>query len=294
MIFVSYSEKLLMKSTFKSVSSTAYPWFLFFSASICLSACQPQQNPSTEAADKTQATQQPQTLSIAAAANLADVLPQIVEGYCADKGLSDCPIETAFSSSGKLYAQIEAGAPYDLYLAANQDYPKKLVAEMADQMQNQQPFTYARGQLALYSTTQTIDANGDNLSLLNDSSLKVAIANPELAPYGAAAQTYLTGLNLYQPLSEQKRLVMAENIGQAFQFTSTGHADLGFVALSQIKGAQIKANQIKEEQNQNADGNTSKPSKLTADNYQIVPTSAYPAILQDGVVVKDNALAEDC
>ena len=230
-----------------------------------------------------------QTLFIAAAANLADVLPRIVEGYCHDRGeqmrLTDCPIETAFASSGKLYAQIEAGAPYDLFLAANQSFPQKLVGEMADSIGNHQPFTYARGQLTLYSTTQTIDSNGNNLDLLNNSAFRVAIANPELAPYGEAAQAYLTKLGIYDTLNTQQRLVMAENIGQAFQFTNTGHADLGFVALSQIKGAQIK-----DEKNQSADGQVSKP---TSNNYQIIPTNAYPAILQDGIVVKDNALAED-
>ena len=268
------------------MSFASYRWLLFFTASICLSACQPQQTPSTEAADSTAN----QTLSIAAAANLADVLPNIVEGYCSDKGLSDCPIETAFASSGKLYAQITAGAPYDLYLAANQSYPQKLVTEMADSIGHHQTFTYARGQLALYSTTQSIDPNSDNLNLLNDTALKVAIANPELAPYGAAAQTYLTGLNVYQPLDSQKRLVMAENIGQAFQFTNTGHADLGFVALSQIKGLQTKAVQEQKAANQKVDNQVPQP---VSPNYQIVPADSYPAILQDGIVITDNTLAED-
>ncbi|WP_230657612.1 molybdate ABC transporter substrate-binding protein [Psychrobacter sp. I-STPA10] len=260
-----------MKSILKSVSFTTQPRLLFFSASICLSACQPPQTPSTEIADTTNS----QTLSIAAAANLADVLPRIIEGYCTDKGLTDCPIESTYASSGKLYAQIVAGAPYDLYLAANQSYPQKLVNEMADKRQHQQPFTYTQGQLVLYSSTQTINPNTDNLKLLNNANFKVAIANPELAPYGKAAQTYLAGLNVYEPLSTQKRLVMAENIGQAFQFTNTGHADLGFVALSQIKGLE------------------NKESKPVLNNYQIIPVTAYPAILQDGMLLTDNTLAAD-
>ncbi|WP_227430934.1 molybdate ABC transporter substrate-binding protein [Psychrobacter sp. I-STPA6b] len=248
-------------------------WFLLLTSSLLL-GCQPQEKTQAQA-DTIKDEQQAQPISIAAAANLADVLPQIISGYCIDRGLNVCPIETVFASSGKLYAQIIAGAPYDIFLAANQSYPEKLVVEMVGEQAQHQPFTYTRGQLALYSTTQVVEPDGNNLTLLKNPDFKVAIANPELAPYGVAAQAYLTELNLYDVLNKQKRLIMAENIGQAFQFTNTGHADVGFVALSQIKGLE---NQVSE-------------SKVG--HYQVIPSNTYPAILQDGLVITNNSMAED-
>lgn len=223
-----------------------------------------------------------ESISIAAAANLADVLPDIVQHYCEDKQLSPCPIETSFASSGKLYAQIMAGAPYDVYLAANQSYPEKLLTEMGEKLQGKQTFTYARGQLALYSTVEQLNADGDNLSLLKKPKVKVAIANPELAPYGEAAKTYLTTLKLYDTLNANKQLVMADNIGQAFQFTNTGHVDMGFVAFSQIKALEKK--EAKEAE---------QADKGAIRSYQVVSKDEYPAILQDGVVITDKQIATD-
>ncbi|MDN6275879.1 MAG: molybdate ABC transporter substrate-binding protein [Psychrobacter sp.] len=238
---------------------------------LALSACM-QEN----AADPVLATdtaEQDQTLRIAAAANLFDVLPEIVDGYQTENNLAEKNIEVTFASSGKLYAQIKAGAPYDVYLSANQAFPAKLAGEHLPDLSVHKSFSYARGQLTLYSVTRPLgDMQPAALTalLMSDTSTKIAIANPELAPYGASAKSYLQAQNVNDVLDEQKRLIQAENIGQAFQYTHTGNVDYGLVAQSQV-GA-IKA---------------------TPEQFVTLDPDSYPAILQDGVVIKDSSMATD-
>ena len=242
---------------------------------LTFSACTPENPVETQSDSHT--PEQTQTLRIAAAANLADVLPQIIDGYKADKKLMVQDIDVTYASSGKLYAQIKAGAPYDIFLSANQEFPAKLAeewgADKAQSVNNNTPFTYTQGQLALYSLTRSLDKSAPAaLSdlLINDANSKIAIANPALAPYGASAQTYLKSQNLYNTLNKQKRLIQAENIGQAFQYAHTGSVDYGFVAQSQVIA--IKA----------------KPERFIT----LAPAS-YPAILQDGIVISDAPIAAD-
>ncbi|WP_010199069.1 molybdate ABC transporter substrate-binding protein [Psychrobacter sp. PAMC 21119] len=242
---------------------------------LALSACTAENTVDTDSASQT--PEQTQTLRIAAAANLSDVLPQIIDGYQTDKNLAAQDIDVTYASSGKLYAQIKAGAPYDIFLSANQEFPAKLAAErVVDNAKNNEsytPFTYTQGQLALYSVTKSLDGlEPATLSdlLINDAHSKIAIANPELAPYGASAQAYLQSQNLYNTLNKQKRLIQAENIGQAFQYAHTGSVDYGFVAQSQIIAIKAKPEQF----------------------ITLAPTS-YPAILQDGIVISDAPIAAD-
>ena len=242
---------------------------------VALSACTAENTVDTDSASQT--PEQNQTLRIAAAANLSDVLPQIVDGYKTDENLAAQNIDVTYASSGKLYAQIKAGAPYDIFLSANQEFPAKLAAErVVDNAKNNEsytPFTYTQGQLALYSVTKSLDGlEPATLSdlLINDANGKIAIANPELAPYGASAQAYLQSQNLYNALNKQKRLIQAENIGQAFQYAHTGSVDYGFVAQSQIIAIKAKPEQF----------------------ITLAPTS-YPAILQDGIVISDASIAAD-
>lgn len=247
---------------------------------LALSACT--QESSTETASTAKPAEQAQTLRIAAAANLSDVLPTIIDDYKADKNAPAQNIEVTYASSGKLYAQIKAGAPYDLFLSANQDFPAKLAAETATKNTDKDnvthspthsPFTYAQGQLALYSVTKPLnELNPAALtdSLLNDSNSKVTIANPELAPYGASAKAYLQSQNIYDDLIQQKRLIQAENIGQAFQYAHTGNVDYGLVAQSQIVAINAKPEQF----------------------ITLAPAS-YPAILQDGIVISDQTSATE-
>lgn len=136
-------------------------------------------------------------------------------------------LQIVIGSTGKIYSQIKHGAPYDVFLAADQARPERLVSEGTAVSGSR--FTYARGQLVLWSPA----AEALSVESLNAPAVKrIAIANPELAPYGRAAEQVLQGLNLHVSLS--KKLVLGENVGQAFAFISTGNAQLGFVSKAQV------------------------------------------------------------
>ncbi|WP_350559713.1 molybdate ABC transporter substrate-binding protein [Psychrobacter sp. CAL346-MNA-CIBAN-0220] len=254
---------------------------LTVSASTCLAlaltSCTKESTNDTVQAGSNKMTGQTATLRIAAAANLSDVLPDIVDAYKADKKLPQQDIEVTYASSGKLYAQITAGAPYDIFLSANQTFPAQLANEMANKRpqgeKTYKPFTYTQGQLALYSVTKPInDFNQTtliDLFVANPNS-KITIANPELAPYGESAKAYLQSQNIYDSLNEQKRLIQAENIGQAFQYAHTGSVDYGFVAQSQVTAI-----------------------KATPEQFYTLPPDAYPSILQDGIIISDASTATD-
>ena len=205
---------------------------------------------------------------------MSDVLPDIIDDYKADNHSAGQQVDVTYASSGKLYAQIKAGAPYDVFLSANQAFPAKLAKEMTVNMTDQnnvtyRPFTYAQGQLALYSVTQSLegfDPTTLNDLLMSSPNRKITIANPKLAPYGASAQAYLQAQNLYDDLTEQKRVIKAENIGQAFQYAHTGSVDYGLVAQSQLTAI-----------------------KATPEQFMTLPPASYPAILQDGIVISDQA-----
>lgn len=245
---------------------------------LMLTACSKEQTTQPIQADTDNTTKQSQTLRIAAAANLSDVLPEIIAGYKMDKNLPVQEIEVSYASSGKLYAQITSGAPYDIFLSANQEFPAKLAKEKLDNANSadeatHQPFTYTQGQLALYSVNKSLDglnAASLNALLMNESDSKITIANPELAPYGKSAQAYLQAQNIFDTLTEQNRIIQAENIGQAFQYAHTGNVDYGFVAQSQLTAIKATPQQF----------------------YTLAPDS-YPAILQDGIVLNNNTAATD-
>ena len=245
---------------------------------LTLSACSKEQTATLVQSDADNATEQSQTLRIAAAANLSDVLPEIIAGYKMDKNLPAQEIEVSYASSGKLYAQITSGAPYDIFLSANQEFPAKLAKEKLDNANSadeatHQPFTYTQGQLALYSVNKSLDgpnAASLNALLMNESDSKITIANPELAPYGKSAQAYLQSQNIFDTLTEQSRIIQAENIGQAFQYAHTGNVDYGFVAQSQLTAI-----------------------KATPEQFYTLAPKSYPAILQDGLVLSDTITTTD-
>ncbi|WP_296236867.1 molybdate ABC transporter substrate-binding protein [Psychrobacter sp. UBA5136] len=240
---------------------------------LLLTACSKEQANQTVQSDADNSAEQTQILRIAAAANLSDVLPAIIEGYKVDENLPNQKIEVTFASSGKLYSQITSGAPYDIFLAANQAFPAKLVDEMFKGDSSRMPFTYTQGQLSIYSATKPVDSlNQTTLTelLQNDAKTKITIANPELAPYGESAKAYLQSQNLYDSLTAQKRIIQAENIGQAFQYAHTGNVDYGFVAQSQVTAIKASPEQF----------------------YTLAPES-YPPILQDGMLINDTAAATD-
>ncbi|MEK8018904.1 MAG: molybdate ABC transporter substrate-binding protein [Candidatus Parabeggiatoa sp.] len=169
-------------------------------------------------------------LHLAVAANFTQPLKQhLKQQFEKDSGHR---LIISFGGTGQLYSQIKFGAPFDLFLAADMKRPEKLVSEglaVAGSL-----FTYAEGQLILWSPDPDIvDANGKILSTGQFKHL--AIAHPKMAPYGAAAKQVLEKLGLWKTLQRQRQIVRGNNVSQAYQFTATGNAQLGFIALSQYQ-----------------------------------------------------------
>ena len=170
---------------------------------------------------------QAETARIAVATNFAPTAERLAADYAAASGNT---VEIVGGATGKLYAQIVAGAPFDGFLSADEATPAKLAKAGFGVAGSQ--FIYATGQLALWSADATTDL-ADPLRALK-SARQVAIANPDLAPYGKAAAETLAALGL--PADLEGRVVTGENIGQAQTLVASGAADLGFVATSGVIG----------------------------------------------------------
>jgi molybdate transport system substrate-binding protein len=166
---------------------------------------------------------------VAVAANFAAPLEKLAISF---EKASGHHLLISSGSSGKLYAQIIGGAPFEVMLSADAERPTRLEKEGAAVAGTR--FTYAIGKLVLWSMDPgLVDPAG---AVLGTSRFRhVAISNPETAPYGAAARQVLQGLDLWQRLAP--RLVQGEDIGQTWQFVATGNAELGFMALSQVRAA---------------------------------------------------------
>jgi molybdate transport system substrate-binding protein len=203
-------------------------------------------------------------VSVAVAANFTAPMNAIAPEFAKDTGHE---IKASFGSSGKFYAQIKNGAPFQVFLSADDETPAKLEQEGATVAGSR--FTYAVGSLVLWSSDpQRVDAKGE--ALRQGGYNKLAIANPKLAPYGRAAIETLTHLGLIDTVSS--RFVQGENIGQTHQFVVSGNAELGFVALSQVM----------------------KDGQLTSGSAWIVPEAMHAPIRQDAVILtsgKDNPAA---
>ncbi|HEV6966026.1 molybdate ABC transporter substrate-binding protein [Roseateles sp.] len=198
-------------------------------------------------------------VQVAVAANFAVPLARLGEGFTAATGHS---LKISAGATGKFYSQIVAGAPFDVLIAADDETPRKLIAEgLAVTGSN---FTYAVGKLVLWSAQPgLVDDQGAVLAAGRFAHL--AIANPKVAPYGAAGLEVLKARGLGEAVAP--RLVTAESIAQAYQFVSTGNAELGFVALSQV----------------------AVPGKPTVGSYWLVPSNLYGEIRQDAVLLRAGA-----
>jgi molybdate transport system substrate-binding protein len=164
----------------------------------------------------------------------------------------------AFGATGKFYAQIKNGAPFEILLSADDETPSKLAGEGAAIAASH--FTYAKGKLVLWSAKPAIvDAQGEVLKRGGFDHL--ALANPRLAPYGAAAVEAMKALGVHDGLAA--KFVTAENIGQSYQFVKSGNALLGFVALSQV----------------------SKDNRITEGSAWVIPENLYQPIKQDAIVL---------
>lgn len=172
-----------------------------------------------------------QTLTIAAAANFRDPMAEIVKIFKIEN--PSIEVKTIFGSSGNLYNQIMNNAPFDLFFSANTNYPQKIFeAGLSYNL----PKIYAIGQVVLWS--RRVDVS-EGLTVLKKSGVRrIALANPELAPYGRGAKQCLVHYDLLHELSS--KLVTAENIAQAAQFAVTGNADVAFIAKSQLNIEAIK------------------------------------------------------
>lgn len=173
-------------------------------------------------------------VQVAVAANFTAPMKVIAADFEKDTGHKAV---LSFGATGKFYAQISNGAPFEVFLSADDETPKKLEQDGATVKGSR--FTYATGRLALWSAQAgLVDAQGEVLKKGGFS--KLAIAAPKLAPYGAAAVDAMTRLGVMAAI--EPKLVTGESIGQAFSFVSTGNAELGFVALSQVyEGGKIKS-----------------------------------------------------
>jgi len=193
---------------------------------------------------------------VAVAANFTAAAQEIADSFHMQTGDT---VNLSFGSSGQLYAQITQGAPFDILLSADTTRPEK--AEQDGWAAPGARFTYAIGKLVLWSAKPgIIDTEGSVLQQGNFAHL--AIANPDTAPYGAAAIESLKALGVYDRIAP--KIVQGESITQAFQFTASGNAELGFVALSQLAGQ-------------------------TGGSHWIVPENLYTPILQDAVLLKTGA-----
>ena len=167
-------------------------------------------------------------VTVAVASNFGATAREIAARFEQD---ADHEIRITTASTGKLYAQIVNGAPFDVLLAADVERPRRL--EVSGTGVAGTRFTYARGMLVLWSRT----ADDCRAALRNAGGGRVAIANPETAPYGAAARSFLQQTGLWGAVRD--RLVIGENIAQALQFAASGNAALGFIARSQLQAPSL-------------------------------------------------------
>lgn len=203
-------------------------------------------------------------VQVAVAANFTAPMQKIAAAFEADSGHKAL---LSFGSTGMLYAQIRNGAPFQVLLAADDETPSRLDKEGATVAGTR--FTYATGRLVLWSAQPgVVDDKGEVLR--QPGTARIAVANPKLAPYGAATVQALQGLGLLAGL--QPRFVQGENIAQAFQFAASGNAPMGFVALSQVM----------------VDG------RITKGSAWVVPAGLHAPLRQDAVLLaagRDNAAA---
>ncbi|MCG6932030.1 MAG: molybdate ABC transporter substrate-binding protein [Gallionella sp.] len=204
-------------------------------------------------------------VNAAVASNFSAPMKQIAALFEQQSGDT---IKLSFGSTGKFYAQIRGGAPFDVFIAADTATPQRL--DQAGLTVNGSRFVYALGKLVLWSAQPNfVDDKGRVLR--NGDYEKLAIADPKLAPYGMAAKQTLEKLAMWNSIRD--KLVMGENITQAYQFVATGNAELGFVALSQVM----------------------RDGKVSAGSSWLVPPDMYRPIRQSAVllaVAKDKPAAQ--
>ena len=205
------------------------------------------------------AAAQAEVVQIAVAANFTAPARALAEIFARTTGHE---AKLSFGATGAFYTQIKNGAPFDILLAADDERPIRLEKE-GDTVPGSR-FTYAIGQLVLWSAKPGL-VDGEGAVLKGGNFNKIAVANPKLAPYGAAAVETMDKLGLAAALTP--KLVTGESIGQTYNFIATGNAELGFVALAQV-----------------LDG-----GKLKSGSMWVVPAKYHAPIIQDAVILKRAA-----
>ncbi len=197
-------------------------------------------------------------ITVAAAADLSAALQEVAGNFEHKTGVK---VKLSFGASGALTQQIQNGAPFDLFFSADMDYPRQLVS--AGEADGATLYQYAVGKLVLWVPADSpLDVEHKGMDVLLDPAVKkIAMANPQHAPYGRAAVATLKHYGLYERISD--RLVLGENVSQAAQFAESGNAQVGFVALA----------------------HAAAPAMKGKGKYWEVPADAYPALAQGVVVV---------
>lgn len=201
-----------------------------------------------------------QEISIAAASDLQFVFPQVAARFEKETGHR---VQLSYGSSGNFFSQIQNGAPFDLFFSADIEFPKKL--EATGFAEPGTLYQYATGKIVLWVRNDSAIDLGRSLQLLSDPAVrKIAVANPEHAPYGRAAVAALQHEKLYDQV--RGKFVLGENISQTAQFVESGNADIGILALSLALAPTLKAE----------------------GRYVLIPASFYPPIDQGVVVLKSS------
>jgi molybdate transport system substrate-binding protein len=201
-----------------------------------------------------------QELTVAAASDLQFVLPEITARFQKETGHS---VKLIFGSSGNFFAQIQNGAPFDVFFSADIEYPRKL--EAAGLTEPGTLYSYATGKIVLWAPNSSKLDLGRGLQVLLDPSVKkIAIANPQHAPYGRAAEAAMRHAGIYDQVAG--KLVLGENISQTASFVASGGAEIGIVALSLALA----------------------PSMKEKGKYAEIPASDYPAIEQVAAIIESS------
>ena len=199
-----------------------------------------------------------QGIAVAAAADLQHVMPELAERFRRATGRL---VTVTYGSSGNFFSQIQNGAPFDLFFSADIDYPRRLAVDGF--VEPGSLFEYATGRIVLWSRKDRALKVGRGLAALLDAGVRrIAIANPEHAPYGRAAVAALRHEDLYERVVA--KLVRGENVAQAAQFVESGNADAGIIALSLAMAPGLKERGV----------------------YYEVPETFHPPITQAAVVIR--------
>jgi len=209
----------------------------------------------------TRVSAQTRTLTVAAASDLQAAMPEVVKGFERE---AKATVTVSFGSSGNFFAQIQNGAPYDVFLSADIDYPRRLVA--SGHADTSSLYQYATGRIVLWTRKDSgVDISGGLRSLTGAQVTRIAIANPKYAPYGRAAEAALRYEKIYDAV--HGKLVLGENISQTAQLVDSGNATVGIIALSVAAGPTLRAH----------------------GTFVEIPAATHPPIDQAAVIISASA-----